>query len=124
MVTFEAAASFIGNEVLGRQLFESEGVLYQGGKGGAFMQISYEDEGIRVLFQGPVLFSGNKGLVSCCISYLCSTQWYCRGELQNTPYNPVGDVDRAPFSFCSPCPRKLESSCVVTIKPLMHSLWP
>ena len=63
LVTFKGAASFIGNEVVEFQSFPSEGKSYFGGEGGGLhVEVGHGEVG--VIFEGPVLFSGNTAKVS------------------------------------------------------------
>eukprot|EP00904_Undaria_pinnatifida_P008962 jgi/Undpi1/5196/HiC_scaffold_2.g00478.m2 len=58
LVTFKGAASFIGNEVVEFLDYASEGKLFFGGEGGG-LHVDVSDDDVGVIFEGPVLFSGN-----------------------------------------------------------------
>lgn len=60
VITFEGAAVFTGNEVMEEREFDSLGLIYWGGRGGAIFARSYEDS---MIFKGPVTVSGNKAKV-------------------------------------------------------------
>lgn len=61
VLTFEGAAVFTGNEVMEQREFDSLGLIYWGGRGGAIYAISDEDS---ITFKGPVTVSGNKAKVT------------------------------------------------------------
>lgn len=64
-MTFKSEASFIGNEVEEEaDIGAWEGNIYYGGEGGA-IHVSPEgyDNDIELIFEGPVLFRGNKAYV-------------------------------------------------------------
>lgn len=68
-MTFKAAASFIGNEVEEEpDIGAWEGNIYYGGEGGAIHAspgYSDDDGEMGLVFEGPVLFRGNKAYVRC-----------------------------------------------------------
>lgn len=64
-ITFKAAASFVGNEVEeDADIGAWEGNTYYGGEGGAIhVSPEYSRDEMELVFEGPVLFRGNKAYV-------------------------------------------------------------
>lgn len=63
-IIFKAAASFIENEVEANvEIGDFYGTVYSGGQGGAIMVSPDYPDVIELMFEGPVLFRGNKAHV-------------------------------------------------------------
>lgn len=63
-LSFEGAAYFSGNEVVGATSDQFEGIGYDGGEGGALFALCYPEEPAAISFKGEVTFVGNKAQVS------------------------------------------------------------